>query len=190
MTLRATLFSVLLPFAAAPAPILQAGQSRTEWPKQIGPMATNKLPADLAGVQHDFLGASFHIQHFDPKTTLLRGTITLTNLTDYTNSIALCLKGPSISYQMEVCDSEGNLLPDPSGANNWAAQRFTFTPHEGKLQPFELRLNDHFDLKPGIFQLLFVFNELTVRPSPVRQIPSNEYYMRPWSRERLTLQCE
>ena len=110
----------------------------------------------------------------------------LTNLTDTTNGIALCLKGSSIAYQIEICDPQGNLVRDPNGAlHNWNAQRFTFAPHEVKRQTFELRLKDYFDLKPGRFQLLFVFNELLVQ-----HLPNDEYNMRPWSRDRLILQCE
>ena len=183
--LRMVLLPVLL-CALAAAQKLRAGQTQTEWPKQVGPLTTNQLPADLGGVPHGFLGASFHIEHFDARTTLLRGAITLTNLADTTNSIALCLKGPSIAYQVEICDPQGNAVRDPSGIlHNWNAQRFSFAPHEGKRQAFELRLRDYFDLKPGKFQLLFVFNELLVR-----HLPSDEWYMRPWSRERLVLLCE
>jgi hypothetical protein len=162
------------------------GQTRSEWPEQVGPLTTNQLPADLDGVPHGFLGASFHIEHFDARTTLLRGNITLTNLTDTTNGIALSLVGPCIAGQIEICDPQGNAVRDPNGIlHNWKAQWFSFAPHEGKRQAFELRLRDYFDIKPGKFQLLFVFNELLVR-----HLPNDGWHMRPWSRERLVLLCE
>jgi hypothetical protein len=165
---------------------LQAAPSRTEWPKRSGPLITNPLPAVLSGIPHGFLGATFHIEQFDPQTTLLQGFVELTNLTDLTNTIVLCLEGPTIAYHIEMLDSKGDKIYDPSGsANNWNAQVFDFRPHEVKRQAIRVRLKDYFDLKPGISQLLFVFDERLLG-----RLPPDAYPTKAWSRECLVLHCE
>jgi hypothetical protein len=181
----ASILFVLCAFFSA-ARLLQAAPSRTEWPKRSGPLITNPFPAVLSGNTYGFLGATFHIERFDPRTTLLEGFVELTNLTNLTNTIVLCLDGPTITYNIEMLDSEGNRLHDPNYVmHNWNAQVFDFGPHEVKRQAIRVRLKDYFTLKPGISQLLFVFDERIVR-----RLPSYVYPFKAWSRECLILHCE
>lgn len=164
----------------------QGATSRIEWPTQAKSLATNSLPIVVAGVPHGFLGATFQMEQFDPETTVLQGTIVLTNRTEMTNSITMCLLANTISYHIEMLDMQGNVLMDPNGAKyNWDAQVFNFTPHESKRYPIKVRLRDYFDIKSGLCQLLFIFDERMIR-----DVGHDGYAMKAWACERIILRCD
>jgi hypothetical protein len=163
-----------------------AVKSRIEWPVQTRLLATNELPMVITGVPFGFLGATFQIEQFDPRTTILKGFIVLTNQTDLTNKVTLCLNNGSISYHMELIDMEGNVLLDPNGSlYNWNPGIYEFAPYEAKRYPIKLRLRDYFDIKPGQCQLLFVFDERMIR-----KVEHNGYAKKPWAVERIILRCD
>jgi hypothetical protein len=165
---------------------LLGAHSRVVWPPPTQPLTATHLPAVIVGARHSFLGATFHITAFDRKTTSLEGFIDLTNLTAAAATIVLCLEGPSIAYHIEMLDANENLLFEPNGiVHNWKATTYHFDPHEAKRMPLKIRLRDGFELKPGLSQLIFTFDERLIR-----QPPQDEYPIKSWSRERLILESE
>lgn len=85
-----------------------------------------------------------------------------------------------------MLDMNDDIISDPKGGQyNWIADNLEYEPHECKRLGFRIRLKDYFDLKPGLSQLLFVFDE-----QMLRNAGHNESSRIAWSRQRLILKCD
>ena len=177
----------ILLFVFAPLETGQAARSKIEWPTRSHVISTNQTPTVIAGIQKGFLGTKFYIKQFDARTTHLTGFIELSNLADTTNSVTLCLEGPTIAYHMELIDSKENMVYDPNGdLHNWIPNKYEFSPKEVKRVPINVRLNEIFDIKhSGTYKLLFIFDDRIFK-----ELPPNAFPMKAWSRETITLRAE
>lgn len=179
------LYFLIVTLVFAGAQVGESAESRIKWPPQSLSLTTNHTPIIVDGVVQGFLGTTFHIESFDPVTTVLRGFIETTNKTDFTNTVRLCVHADAICYHIEILNMKGDIIRDPKGGlYNWIADNLTYEPHECKIFGFKIRLKDYYDLKPGPFQLLFVFDERMLRTAG-----RNEHPRIAWSRQRIILKC-
>jgi hypothetical protein len=161
-------------------------QNKINWPTEVVSLTSNRPPIVVDGVPQEFLGTTFHIEAFDPATTILSGYIETTNCSDHAQSVRFWLVHGVISGHIIMRDMYDRNVLDPNGAfHNWNVVDVSFAAHEVKRLPFKDRLRNCFDLRQGTYQLLFVFNERLLR-----NIAGDRFTACAWSKKRILLRCE